>query len=148
MEVRNTRLVQQTTTAAMAQPELAGIPFDPISLIISLVAPFLSGLFTNCQNPTPTPTPTKLTPTQVKLRLQKEYYNGQYSLAVQMPVVTHTMQVARQTSQGRIKRKQARVIAIATLDAARTADDDTLGECLMACQAPAAALLGDHSEEQ
>lgn len=148
MDLRGTRLVQQAATAAAAQPELAGIPFDPISLIISLVAPFLSGLFTNCLNPTPTPTPAPLTSAQVKSKLQGAYdqNSGQYSLEVQMPVVTHTMQVARQQG-GPVRRRQARVIAIAMLDATRTADDDVVGECLAACAGPAAAMLGDHSEE-
>ena len=132
MRVQDTQLVQKTTALCAAHPMLAGISFDPISMILSLLAPWLTSLVSNCFNPDPSPTPTPPTPADVKARLVESYKNGQYSLDVQAPTVTHAMHLARDQGN-KIKRYQARVIAIQLLDQTRTADASTVGECLMAC---------------
>ncbi len=126
MQMKDTRLCNAAAMSASNDPALAGIGFDPLSIIISLLLPFVQNLFNNCFVTPPTPATTKR-----ELQAAYDDGNGEYDRSVGAPVARHAKRIAHQQHHN-IDNEQARAIAVHMLDNVRTADDEVVGEAMAA----------------
>jgi hypothetical protein len=132
--MKSTRLCTAAATAASEDPALAGIGFDPISVIISLLLPVIQNLFKGCF-----PADNHPTPATTKEELAQSYHgesspganDGEYDRSVAAPVARHAKHIAHSKHQN-ITKDQARAIAIHTLDNVRLGGDDVVQEAMSA----------------
>ncbi len=128
MDMKSTRLCQSASSESANDPALSGLGFDWISLITSLLLPILQNLFQGCFPPADPPSPAA-----TKEHLQEAYNDGEYDHSTLAPAVRHAMRVAKQHGHHHhLTKDQAKALAIHTLDAIRTSDDDVVQEAMSA----------------